>query len=116
MEYDFTYDLYGNPEARLSMGAEAFGRWLSEECSSQAKAAALLDMAQQQRTATRPFTRSSAVATLRIEQGEVTIRAHGDDTAAELAEDFALYDSEADACCGIDDFIELVEAWHEFLN
>lgn len=119
MEYEFSQDFTG-PEARFSMGHEAFGYWLTQEIGTRKdKLAEVLN-------ALNKLTQGSAWDAeitgfeydLLLSRDDATVRAHAlsaiDDV--ELEEDMDFYDSESSARCGLEDFAELVHKWAEFIN
>lgn len=119
MEYEFSQDFTG-PEARFSMGHEAFGYWLTQEIGTRKdKLAEVLN-------ALNKLTQGSAWDAeitgfeydLLMSRDDATVRAHAlsanDDL--ELEEDMDFYDSESSARCGLEDFAELIEKWSEFVG
>lgn len=119
MDYDFTHDIYGAFCAEFSMGHEALGYWLTYELRSRQPVIAELlqittELQQQQR---REYLMEGSEYNLLLNQDEAIIRAHAldayDDTD-EPQDDLEYYDQESTACCGLEDFIELLQGWQQF--
>jgi uncharacterized protein len=118
MDYEFTLDEYDRPVAIFSSGCEALGRWFTEELTNHALIEELLGIAEQleQRRIQRRqlFGNDSQ---LDIDQDEVIITASalGSDAHEEIPEGTRLYDDEAQASCGLQDFKQALLAWQAFV-
>ncbi|WP_417225108.1 YacL family protein [Amphritea sp.] len=119
MDYDFTHDIYGAYCAEFSMGHEALGYWLTYELRSRQPVIAELlrittELQQQQR---REYLMEGSEYNLVLNQDEAIVRAHAldayDDTE-EPEDNLVYYDQESTACCGLDDFIEILQGWQQF--
>ncbi len=119
MEYEFSQDFTG-PEARFSMGHEAFGYWLTQEIGARKDKLAGVFKALNKLT---QGTAWDAEITgfeydLLLSRDEAMVRAHalsaGDDL--DLEEDMDFYDSESSARCGLEDFAELIDKWAGFIG
>lgn len=121
MDYTFKRDLYGQYLAEFSMGHEAFGHWLTEELgSNQTKIGELLIKLEQlsQRSA-HEHSVPGREFTLEMDQSGIEVRAAlFDDANNEIStaapEELNHYDQESHACCGLDDFRQLLQAWQIF--
>jgi uncharacterized protein YacL (UPF0231 family) len=117
MDYELTRDIYGRPQARLSMGHEAFGLWLSEEVGSdQRLISALMEKVEQlQHHSCLEHKQAGHEFILTMTLDGVEVRAALLDVYAdEAADGLSHYDQESESHCGLDDFIQLLEAWQEF--
>lgn len=132
MDYDFKTDLYGEPEARFSMGHEAIGRYFSEHLGrSRARIDALLLTLAQQQNSHREQTLSDVEFELRLSRERVAVHTLASQ-AAEHAEHRAgdshdvdgngfgdeqldYFDDEQWAECGLPDFQQALEAWRQFV-
>jgi uncharacterized protein YacL (UPF0231 family) len=118
MDYEFTLDEYDRPVAIFSSGFEALGRWFTEELNDHELIHELLGVVEhleQQRIQRRQlFGRDSQ---LDIDQDEVTVTATalGSDAYEELPEGTRLYDDEAAASCGLQDFKQALLSWQDFV-
>ncbi|GAA5186540.1 YacL family protein [Ferrimonas gelatinilytica] len=118
MEYEFRREWGGPPMVVMSMGHEAIGRFVQEELSTPEAVAALMQAlkALPLRSGSE-YRQEGREQSLVAEADEVLIqdhRLHQEDDAAESLE-LNLYDAEAEACCGLEDFLMLLESWHAFL-
>ena len=119
MDYEFRRNLYGRYQAEFSMGHEALGLWLTEELATdQAMISILLNKLEKLQTQQcwhhhqpgREFM-------LTMNQDGIEVRAALlDDMADEAPDDLTHYDQESQACCGLDDFRQLLESWAEFIK
>ena len=125
MEFEFRRDVSGELQARFSMGSEAFGRWLQDEVGH--NSAVLIDIfraIEELRSEERKtYQRSGSEYTIKLTLDEVEVfdtrvdfdaQELMDETAAADALDF--YDEESHACCGLDDFEEMLLEWKLFLS
>ncbi|SIS59091.1 YacL family protein [Neptunomonas antarctica] len=120
MDYEFTVDDIGRPVAKFSMGAEAIGRWMSEEIrANQHEIDTLLGIIEQleQRMIGQHQQRGSEFQ-LRLNQYEIEVLALvlDLDMDDELPEETNLYDEESYAGCGLQDFKEALLSWREFVG
>jgi len=127
MDYEFKRDLYGHYQAEFSMGHEALGRWLTEEIdNNQIKINALLNKLkglQQQLCLEHQLLGREFM--LEMNQDGIEIRAIQLDEASDNSSDYlndnaseelSPYDQESYACCGLDDFQQLLVAWQRFTS
>ena len=116
MEYDFHKNLYGECEAKLSMGHEAFAAWLNEVASNTERCAQFLALAEISRRGLTEYTHEGDAYSLSFNSGEVHIKAHVLTAQCHIEDDLDFYDDELGAHCGLDDFIQLLQAWSEFIT
>jgi uncharacterized protein YacL (UPF0231 family) len=117
MDYELTRDIYGRPQARLSMGHEALGLWLSEEVGvDQPLILGLMEkVTQLQHHRCVEHKHSGHEFVLTMNQDGIEVRAALlDDSADEASDGLSHYDQESESHCGLDDFRQLLEAWQEF--
>ena len=145
MDYHFTTDIYGQAEAKFSMGHEAIGRWLTEELgSNRDKVSTLITVVENIMAGKlRRHQQQGFEFLLSIDYADVNISRANDcanDTGLGhigehgLADDDfdthngleshdgdALddgqhsYDAEHQASCGLEDFYRALTSWQEFL-
>jgi len=115
MEYDFHKNLYGECEAKLSMGHEAFAAWLNEVPCNAERCAHFLVLAENSRHCSTESTDEGDAYSLSFHSGEVHISAHVLTAQCHIEDDLDFYDDELGAHCGLEDFIQLLQAWSEFI-
>jgi uncharacterized protein YacL (UPF0231 family) len=121
MEFEFIRNtLMGEYYVKSSMGHEVVARWLQDEVGKNNE---MLTQVERLILSARAHSQQEHILegteiSLCIEGDEVSITentlslAHDD----ALDSEFELYESESSACCGIDDFIDLIEQWRAFLT
>lgn len=119
MDYEFTFDDIGRPVAKLSMGAEAVGRWLSEDLGSdKGRIDQLLGIiGQLEQRKISQHQESGTEFVLRMNQDEIEVFALvlDLDVDEELPENTNLYDEESHAGCGLPDFKQALLSWRSFV-
>lgn len=122
MEFDFKKDYFSDKAAvKLSMGHEAFGTWLEEEGQSKSWIEKLLIVTtqlQQLEITEYKLIGNEFCLYLTIEEAKITNHSlHGTEHDSELedANDLNFYDQEIEAECGLEDFIDLLASWLEFI-
>lgn len=117
MDYEFLRDITGGVKVRMSMGHEVVGHWFNEEVKDNL---ALLDeveqAAQEVKGSERQWQRVGHEYTIWLDGEEVIIRANqleisGDD----MEEGMSYYDEESLSFCGVEDFLQVVAAYREFI-
>ena len=121
MEFEFRKDfISGLATVKLSMGHEAFGTWLEQEGQSVAWVNHLLSKTiSLQSRAINEFKLMGDEFTLLLNQHEAQVVNHSllsDQDESLLEEDMNFYDLEVQAACGLEDFINLIESWLEFID
>lgn len=120
MDYEFTLNEIGRPVAKLSMGHEAIGRWISEEVGDDLQSIhQLLGIIQQLEQ--HQIQRHELIGTefqMRLNQQsiEVVALALGVDIDEELPENTRLHDKEFYAECGILDFKHALLSWQQYIT
>lgn len=122
MEFDFKKDYFSDKAAvKLSMGHEAFGTWLEEEGQEKSWVEKLLLVSEQLQA--REIIEYKLVGNefclyLSIEEAKIVNHSlHEVEVVSELesANDLNFYDQEIEAECGLEDFINLLESWLDFI-
>ncbi len=118
MEYEFLRDVTGRVLVRMSMGHEAVGHWFNEEVKDNL---ALLDEVEQAvlsvKGSERQWQRNGHEYTLWLDGEEVIIRANQLEISGdEIEEGMSYYDEESLSFCGVEDFLQVVNAYREFIN
>lgn len=118
MDYEFLRDITGVVKVRMSMGHEVVGHWFNEEVKENT---ALLDEVEQAAHALKGSERSSQRAgheyTLWMDGEEVMVRANQLEFAGdEMEEGMNYYDEESLSLCGVEDFLQVVAAYRNFVQ
>ncbi|MTH45137.1 protein YacL [Intestinirhabdus alba] len=118
MDYEFLRDVTGRVLVRMSMGHEATGHWFNEEVKTNL---ALLDEVEQAARALkgseRSWQRTGHEYTLWMDGEEVMIRANQlAFTGDEMEDGMNYYDEESLSLCGVEDFLQVVKAYREFMQ
>ncbi|WP_028471057.1 YacL family protein [Neptunomonas japonica] len=120
MDYEFSIDELGRPRAKFSMGAEAVGRWFSEELSDDLQQInQLIELVETlERDEISNYQQSGKEFQLRLNRNEIEVVALvlGLDIDEELPEDTNLYDVESYAGCGLPDFKQALLSWQSFVS
>jgi len=119
VDYDFTFNDYGKPIAKFSMGSEAIGQWFTEELGSNTQRIqallAVIDTIEKKAHKEHEFF--SHELRLHIDSREVEITPLSADAELdEIPEDIHLYQGELNAGCGLIDFKEAVLEWAAFVS
>jgi len=121
MEFEFRKDFISEQATvKLSMDHEAFATWLEQEGQSVNWIEDLLAkiMLLQQRSVMEVKVPGSEFLLL-MNQDEVQVINHSlinDQGEGDLQDDLQFYDLETEACCGLEDFLNLIESWQEFIS
>ena len=118
MDYEFLRDITGVVKVRMSMGHEVVGHWFNEEVKENL---ALLDEVEQAAHALkgseRSWQRVGHEYTLRMDGEEVMVRANQLEFAGdEMEEGMNYYDEESLSLCGVEDFLQVVAAYRNFVQ
>ncbi|WP_435947213.1 protein YacL [Dryocola sp. BD586] len=118
MEYEFLRDVTGRVLVRMSMGHEVVGHWFNEEVKDNLKLLEEVEQAAQAvKGSERQWQRTGHEYTLWLDGEEVIIRANQLDMAGdEIEEGMSYYDEESLSFCGVEDFLQVVHAYREFVN
>ena len=121
MEFEFIRNtLMGEYYVKSSMGHEVVGRWLQEEVGKNIE---ILTQVEQLISNARTCPQREHI----LEGTEISLCIEGDEVCITentlglvsdqvLDSEFELYESESSACCGIEDFCDLIEQWRAFLT
>jgi len=119
MDYEFLRDERGHHSARLSMGHEALGAWLTEELGTDLMLGEtiLAELAALRAGERETLVRAGGQFRLSVADDEVEVAAHvvAFEFDDELEPDMAYYDEEQLAGCGLADFESLLRAWLQFV-
>lgn len=118
MEYEFLRDVTGQIKVRMSMDHEAVGHWFNEEVKNDP---GLLDEVEAAiedvKGSVRQWQRIGSEYTILLDEEEVMIRANllalEDDG---MEEGMNYYDEESLSLCGVEDFLQVVAAYRDFLK
>lgn len=118
MDYEFLRDITGVVKVRMSMGHEVVGHWFNEEVKENL---ALLDEVEQAAHALkgseRSWQRPGHEYTLWMDAEEVMVRANQLEFAGdEMEEGMNYYDEESLSLCGVEDFLQVVAAYRNFVQ
>lgn len=118
MDYEFLRDITGVVKVRMSMGHEVVGHWFNEEVKENL---ALLDEVEQAAHALKGSERSwqqeGHEYTLWMDGEEVMVRANQLEFAGdEMEEGMNYYDEESLSLCGVEDFLQVVAAYRNFVQ
>ena len=121
MEFEFRKDFISEQATvKLSMGHEAFATWLEQEGQEITWIDDLLaKIVLLQQRAITDFKLLGSEFSLLLNQDEAQVINHSlisnqDDIDLEVDMDF--YDAEIQASCGLEDFLNLIESWLEFVR
>ena len=118
MDYEFLRDITGVVKVRMSMGHEVVGHWFNEEVKENL---ALLDEVEQAAHALkgseRSWQRAGPEYPLWMDGEEVMVRANQLEFAGdEMEEGMNYYDEESLSLCGVEDFLQVVAAYRNFVQ
>lgn len=124
MEFDFKKDYFSDKATvQLSMGHEAFGTWLEQEGQKEEWVEALILVIKQlQQRDVKECKLMGSEFTLYLNTEEASVVNHSlhdsdsdSDSELEDANDLSFYDQEIQAECGLEDFLNFIESWLEFI-
>jgi uncharacterized protein YacL (UPF0231 family) len=121
MEFEFRKDFISElATVKTSMGHEAFATWLEQEGQTVDWIEQLLaTIAQLQQRIITDFKLVGSEFSLLLNQDEVQVINHSlvnNQNEIDLEVDMDFYDLESQACCGLEDFLNLIESWLEFVQ
>lgn len=120
MEYTFRTDfITGQPLAHFSYGHEAFGPWLEQEIGKDsAKLQKITELIANVMN-NNEICRIGKEYTLTIAFGEVEISANANHIDEQLPDsllnDVDDFEQDSTACCGLEDFVEMLNSWRDFV-
>lgn len=120
MEFEFRKDFISEQATvKLSMGHEAFATWLEQEGQSVKWTEDLLaQITLLQQRDVMEIKLKGCEFLLLMNQDEVQVINHSlinNQDEIDLEGDFEFYDLETKASCGLEDFLNLIESWLEFI-
>jgi len=120
MEFDFKKDYFSDKaKVKVSMGHEAFGLWLEQEGQQAEWVQGLLDkLSQLQKAEINEYRLVGSEFSLLLTREEAKITNHSlqnVDPDEVAIDELSFYDQEIQAECGLEDFINLIEAWFDFI-
>ncbi len=121
MDYEFRRNTFDDSfHADFSMGHEAIGRWLIDELGTNLTDISIVrDKIIAIISEGGEWVRQGRVFQLQVAQDEAIVSANVlfQEMEDEMAlEDLHTYEEESYACCGPEDLLEVIEAWHEFVE
>lgn len=120
VDYELSYNLLGQPEARFSMGHEALGIWMTEELGKDVqKLSVLLDNIEQlQLGQSREFVVPGKEYQLLMFSDGIQVCAHAlmGQQQELIPEEVELDDSLSFAECGLEDFKLALLSWQSFFH
>ena len=107
MDYEFLRDITGVVKVRMSMGHEVVGHWFDE----------VEQAAHALKGSERSWQRAGHEYTLWMDGEEVMVRANQLEFAGdEMEEGMNYYDEESLSLCGVEDFLQVVAAYRNFVQ
>jgi len=121
MEFEFRKNFISeSATVKISMGHEAFATWLEQEGQRVAWVEILLEKIHLlQLRQINEFTLPGSEFSLLLTQDEAQVANHSllnNQDEMGLDEDMNFYDLEIQASCGLEDFINLIESWLDFIE
>ena len=120
MEFEFKKDfITGQATIQTEMDHEAFATWLEMEGQSVKWVSLLIDKIERlQNRKLNEYKLAGSEFDLLLTTAEAQVINHrlmeGDEE--ELSDDLSFYNAEIEACCGLEDFKNLIESWLEFIG
>ena len=121
MEYTFkTNFITQQPQANFSFGHELFGPWLEQEVGKDlVKLQSIFDLIDNLQLANDEHTLIGKEYSLLINEGEVEVFANNNNIDEEvplnIADDVDDFEQASSALCGLEDFVEMLESWQDFI-
>ncbi|PKF60454.1 hypothetical protein CW745_14685 [Psychromonas sp. psych-6C06] len=120
MEFEFRKDfITGQATVQTEMDHEAFATWLEMEGQEESWVTSLLnqisDLQSRKITEYKLIGSEFSLLLTHSEAQVVNHRLLEPDTDEELADDLSFYNAEIEACCGLEDFENLLQSWLEFI-
>ncbi|MDR0219384.1 MAG: YacL family protein [Enterobacteriaceae bacterium] len=117
MEYEFMQDVTGQVTSRFSMDHEAVGHWLNEEVKGDVSVLDKITSALAEiKGSERQWQLDGHEYTLLMNEEEIMIRANQIEfDTGEIEEGMSYYDNESIAFCGVDDFIDMLVNYRDFV-
>lgn len=120
MDYEFTYDDYGQPVIRLEMGQEAMAQWLNgtvvRDKNQLAALLSLLENLRSGREREALLTDKGFEVQLTSEEVDVVIVSNDVLNEEYRDEGLTLYEDEQSSGCGLEDLLDLLRDWQDFIQ
>jgi uncharacterized protein YacL (UPF0231 family) len=120
MEYSFRTDfITGQPLAHFSYGHEAFGPWLEQEVGKDSVKLEQITAMLANVSNIDEICQIGKEYTLTIAFGEVEVSANANHIDEQLPDhlvnDVDDFEQDSTASCGLEDFVEMLNSWREFI-
>jgi len=120
MEFEFRKDfITGVATIQTEMNHEAFATWLEMEGQSVKWVELLIEKIEAlQNREQNEYKLTGSEFDLFLTNAEAQITNHRlmEVNEEELSDDLSFYNAEIEACCGLEDFKNLIESWLEFIS
>lgn len=117
MDYEFLRDVTGVVKVRMSMGHEVIGHWFNEEVKENWPCLTKWKTQRARSKAANVRQRAGHEYTLWMDGEEVMVRANQLEFAGdEMEEGMNYYDEESLSLCGVEDFLQVVAAYRDFVQ
>lgn len=118
MEYQFIRDPISGLRIKISSEHALIGRWLNEEIGKE-KVAIVQALISSVKTSYEPITLKGQEIDLILSKDEALFEAHAlhqdsEDLVAYQDDDLMLEENSLGSGCGFEDFVDLINSWHEF--
>ncbi|MEJ2912091.1 YacL family protein [Pseudoalteromonas sp. C12FD-1] len=118
MEYQFIRDPISGLRIKISSEHALIGRWLNEEIGKE-KVAMVQALISSVKTSYEPITLKGQEIDLILSKDEALFEAHAlhqdsEDLVAYQDDDLMLEENGLSSGCGFEDFVDLINSWHEF--
>lgn len=122
MEFEFRKDfITGQATVQTEMDHEAFATWLEMEGQSMDWVASLISkICELQNRAITEYKLAGSEFSLLLTHAEAQVINHRlletEEADEALSDGLSFYNAEIEACCGLEDFKNLLESWLEFIS
>lgn len=118
MEYQFIRDPISGSRIKISSEHAIIGRWLNEEIGKD-KVAMVLALISSVSSSFEPLTLKGQEIDLILSKDEALFEAHAlhqdnEDILAYQDDELMLEENDLSSGCGFEDFVDLINSWHEF--
>mgnify|MGYP001129938396 CR=1 FL=1 len=118
MEYQFIRDPISGLRIKISSEHAIIGRWLNEEIGKD-KVAMVLALISSMSSSFEPLTLKGQEIDLILSKDEALFEAHAlhqdnEDILAYQDDELMLEENDLSSGCGFEDFVDLINSWHEF--
>ncbi|MGB1301986.1 MAG: YacL family protein [Pseudoalteromonas tetraodonis] len=118
MEYQFIRDPISGLRIKISSEHALIGRWLNEEIGKE-KVAMVQALISSVSSSFEPLTLKGQEIDLILSKDEALFEAHAlhqdnEDILAYQDDELMLEENDLSSGCGFEDFVDLINSWHEF--